>query len=356
MRRKLTAAFSIWLFFSVCVNVYAFDVPRIEGYDLFEDTAQQIISGGFTLNPAEIMNNLANSVLSEVRSFSSGAAAILVMALLSSTVSTLNSALGENEGGRAAFLVFFTVISGLALSCFGTALSYGTEVIGLMTSFMNKLTPVLMLTLFTCCKSVSAAAFEPVLSAAVYVVSLVIEKCLVPLMTFSAVLAVAGNVGDKTRISGFIKIIKSVTKWLMAFVITLFTGINAIYGFTSSALDAVGAKTIKFAVGSLVPVVGGFLSDTLDTVVSSARLLKNAVGVSGIIIMCGICIVPVIKIGVMQLLLKLCAAVVEPVTDPRISGMIWEISEAVTSVFGIVILTAVLFLINICIILAATGG
>lgn len=322
---------------------------------MFSDTAQQIVGGEFTLNPINILNNFGRDVMSEIHSFASGAAAILVMAFMSSTVGTLNSVLGDNESGKTAFFVFFTIISGLALSSFQTALSYGVEVIEHMTSFMDKLTPVLMVTLFTCCKGASAAAFEPVLSAAIFVVSLIIEKCLVPLMTFSAVLAVAGNVGDKTRISGFLKIVNSLTRWLMAFVITLFTGINAIYGFSASALDAVGAKTIKFAVGSLVPVVGGFLSDTLDTVVSSARLLKNAVGVSGILIMCSICVVPIIKIGVMQLMLKLCAAVTEPITDSRISSMIWEVSSAVTSIFGTVILTAVLFIINICIILGATN-
>lgn len=337
------------------VSAFAFEIPQIEGYNMFSQTASEIVSGSFSINPVNILNNIFRDILKEVRLFASNAAAILVMAILSSTLSTLNSSLGENEGGKAAFFVFFTVVSGIALSCFQTALTYGTDVISRMTSFMDKITPVLMVTLFTCCKSVSAAAFEPVLSAAVFVISIVIEKCLVPLMTFSAVLSVAGNVGEGTGISGFIKIIKSVTRWLMAFVITLFTGINAIYGFTCASLDAVGAKTVKFAVGSLVPVVGGFLSDTLETVVSSAKLIKNAVGVSGIIIMCGICVVPVIKIGIMQLMLKLCAAVSEPITDKRISAMLWEISESVTSVFGTVILTAVLFLINICIILAATG-
>ena len=331
------------------------NIPSIEGYNLFNETAQEIVSGGFSLRPVDIMNKLISEIFSEVQSFSKTAAIILVMALLSSTVGTLNSSLGENSGGRAAFFTFFTVISGLALSCFSTALIYCTEVVGHMTSFMNKLTPVLILSLFTCCKSVSAAAFEPVLSGAVYVVSIVIEKCLVPLMTFSAVLSVAGNIGETTSISGFIKIVKSITRWLMAFVITLFTGINTIYGFSAASLDAVSAKTIKFAVGSLVPVVGGFLSDTLDTVTTSASLIKNAVGVSGIVIMCGICVVPIIKLGVMQLLLKLCAAAAEPVTDKRISGMLWSISEAVTSVFGVVILTAVLFVVNICIILRATG-
>ena len=189
-------------------------IPAIEGYDLFSDTAREIVSGGFSLNPVDIFNNILNELFTEVKSFSKTAAIILVMAMLSSTVGTLNSALGENSGGRAAFITFFSVISGLALSCFCTALSYGTEVVSHMTSFMNKLTPVLILSLFTCCKSVSAAAFEPVLSSAVYVVSLVIEKCLVPLITFSAVLSVAGNINEKGGISGFIKVIKSVTRWL----------------------------------------------------------------------------------------------------------------------------------------------
>lgn len=353
---KKRVLFLTVLSFVICaVPVCALDVPSIDGWDIFSQTAREMTSGTFSMDPIEILNGLASRAAREVKSFMAGAAAILVMALLSSTVTTLNSSLGENDGGKAAFFVFFTIISGLALSCFQTALSYGTAVIEQMTSFMNKLTPVLIVTLFTCCRGVSAAAFEPVLSAAVYVASLVIKQCLVPLMTFSAVLSVAGNVGDGARISGFTKIVKSVSKWLMAFVITLFTGINAIYGFTAAPLDAAGAKTIKFAVGSLVPVVGGFLSDTLDTVVSSASILKNAVGAAGIFIMCGICIVPIIKIGIMQLILKLCAAVAEPVADRRITAMLWGVSEAVTAVFGVVVLTAVLFLINICIVLAATG-
>ncbi len=352
---KRIAIAALMIIFIFAVRAEAFTVPYIDGYEAFEENASEIMSGGFSLDPVDILNNVINGIMAEIRTFAANAAVILVMAMLSSTVGTLNSSLGESPAGRAAFFTFFTVISGLALSCFSTALSYGTEVISQMTDFMTKLTPVLILMLFTCCKAASAAAFEPVLSAAVYVVSIVIEKCLIPLMTFSAVMAVAGNIGDKSRISGFIKIVRSVTKWLMAFVITLFTGINAVYGFSTAALDAVGAKTIKFAVGSLVPVVGGFLSDTLETVASSASLLKNAAGISGIIIICGICITPVIKIGIMQLLLKFAAAMVEPVTDSRISSMIWDVSEAVTSVFGTVILTAVLFLINICIILTATG-
>lgn len=330
-------------------------VPVIEGYSLFNDTANEVVSGSFSLDPIDILNNIFSGILAELRSFAGTAAIILVMTMLSSSIGTLNSSLGTNAGGRAAFFTFFTVISGLALSCFYTALTYGAGVMTEMTSFMNKFTPALIISVFACGKAASAAAFEPVLSAAVYVISLIIEKCLIPLMAFSAVLSVAGNIDEKNNISGFIKIVRSVSKWLMALIITLFTGINAVYGFSVSSLDAVSAKAIKFAASSLVPVVGGFLSDTLDTVTTSAGLIKNAVGVSGILIMCGICLTPIIKLGIMQLLIKLIAAIVEPITDKRISGMLWSMSEAVTAVFGTLILTAVLFVVNICIILRVTG-
>lgn len=334
---------------------FAYKIPEIDGYDMFSETAKEFSTGSFSLNPVQIFNNIIASVTSEVKAFSVTAAAILVMTLLSSTMGTLNSAIGDGASSNAAFFTFFTVISGLALSCFSKALGYGIEVISYMTDFMSKLTPVIIITLFACCKAASAAAFEPVLSSAVLIVSEIIKRCLVPLISFSAVLSVAGNVGDKNSISGFVRIVKSSTKWIMALVITVFTGVNAIYGFASPALDAVGAKTLKFAVGSLVPVVGGFLSDTLDTVAASGAVVKNAVGASGIVMICIICITPIIKLAIMQIMFKLISAITEPITDKRISAMLWDMSEAIVAVFGIVVLTAVMFTINICIILRFTA-
>lgn len=128
------------------------------------------------------------------------------------------------------------------------------------------------------------------------------------------------------------------------------------YGFSAPALDAVSAKALKFAVGSMVPVVGSFLSDTLETVVSGTRLMKNAVGISGIVTLFAMCSVPIMKIIIMQFMLKAAAALTEPLTDHRISKMLWDVSESITSVFAVVVMTAVLFMINIGIIIAATGG
>ena len=343
------------------ITAYA-DVPTLEGEDLFNQTVERSMTGDLSLNPTDILNMLSDDIMGEIRECTDDVIILFIIAAISGIITTISTSFGNKSTSEAAFFACFTLMSAAAIKCFGTAINSlekpkeETQTVdSALTVFITKFSPLLMIMIATSGKVVSASTFQPVMSAAVYVVSIIIEKCLVPLIAFSSVLAVAGNISDKVQLSGFCKVVKSISKWLMAAIITIFTGISAIYGFSSPALDAVSGKAVKFAVGSLVPVVGTFLSDTLETVVSGTRLMKNAVGTSGIIVMCVICVLPILKIGVIQLMLKLTSSIAEPLTDKRVSSMLWEVSESVTTIFAVVVMVAVLFMINISIMLAATG-
>lgn len=328
--------------------------PYLNGETSFNENVDRVVEGRISLNPIDLINSAKEDLLREIRTSASDIAVLLSLAGMSGAVSVLSGAFKNRSSGETAFFACFTLMSAAAVNAFTVSLGYGMDVIKAMGAFITKLSPLLSVTLLSCGAVSSASVFHPVLSGAVYVITIVVEKCLMPLICFGAILSIAGNVSDQVQLSGFCRVVKSASRWIMTAVVTLFTGISAIYGFSAPALDAVGVKTAKFAVGTLVPVVGSFLSDTFETVVSGTRLMKNAVGVSGIIAVCVMCAIPILKIGVMQLMLRLTAAVVEPLTDKRISSMLWEISETVTTIFGMVIMTAVLFIINISIILAVT--
>lgn len=356
MRFLLCRIAAVLMFFALLSPAaYAVDMPRLDGEDMFNETVEKAVSGELSLNPVDIFNMLSEDLMREIRECGDDVIILFIIAAISGVATTISSSFGNKSASEAAFFACFTLMSATAIKCFSSAMQYGTNVISAMTDFTTKLSPLLMVMLGASGSITSAAAFKPVMSAAVYIVSIVIEKCLVPLIAFSSVLAVAGNISDRVQLSGFCKVVKSISKWLMAAIITIFTGISAIYGFSAPALDAVSGKAVKFAVGSLVPVVGTFLSDTLETVVSGTRLMKNAVGTAGIVVMCVICVIPVIKIGIIQLMLRLTSAIAEPLTDKRISSMMWEVSESVTTIFAVVIMVAVLFMINISIILSATN-
>lgn len=332
---------------------FASEVPQISGEEEFNTVVQEVSTGEFSFDIGELINNFFNTVLSEIKENAALIGSFLIIAAISAIVNLIEF---KDRGiAEAAFFACYTMCAGSAIGCFSNILQYAEEVTDSMGDFITKLSPVLTGLLITSGKAASASAFHPVLYGGVYVVTVIVKKCIIPLAVYSSVLSIASNISEQVQISGFCKLIGSISKWILAASFTLFTGICGIYGFSAPALDVLGARTAKFAVGSLVPVVGGFLADTLETVISGSRLMKNAVGTAGLVTLCGICIIPVIKIGVMVFSLKIAGAIAEPITDSRISRLLYDMADAASIIMGMTITITVLFIICISIILAATN-
>lgn len=332
---------------------FAAEGPYIEGADDFNRTVYEMTEGSFRFDISDIINEALDVFTREIKENVS----YLVLFFVLGSVSAVVKLLEFRDKGmvEAAFFACYTLCAGVALELFSNILRYAVDITDMMGDFITKLSPVLIGLLLTSGKAVSASVFHPVLMSAVYVVTLIVKKCIIPLAVYSAVLNIVNNINEQVQISSFCKLIGSVSKWILAAAFTLFTGICGIYGFSAPALDVLGAKTIKFAVGSLVPVVGGFLSDTLETVVSGSIMMKNVVGGAGLFTLCGMCLVPIIKLSVMLLMIRLSAAIVEPVTDVKIAKLLSDMSGVVTTVFAMVITVSVLFIICISIIISATG-
>ena len=69
------------------------------------------------------------------------------------------------------------------------------------------------------------------------------------------------------------------------------------------------AKTTKAIVSSAVPIVGKVLGDAVDTVLGCGIILKNAVGLVGVLMVVGICIIPILKLAVLTISYKLLAGI-----------------------------------------------
>ena len=82
-------------------------------------------------------------------------------------------------------------------------------------------------------------------------------------------------------------------------------------------MTGITAKTTKAVVSSAIPVVGKILGDAIDTVLGCGIILKNAVGVLGVIIVVGICVMPILKLAVLTVTYKLLAVAVQPIADKK---------------------------------------
>lgn len=354
--------FGLVKIFSVILMIFMFNlssalaesVPEIEGEIYFNKTAKELVNGDFFVNPTDIIKDICNVLFDEVIQNKQMLATMLMIGVASTLAMLIQTSFESKSVGETAFYGCFCVMCASAVECFCISLRYAKNVIEVMNTFVTKLTPVISTALLLSGKVASASVFHPFLITGAYLVALIAEKWIIPLITYHTVLSVVNNMSTDVRISGVCKLINGITKWILAAAFTLFSGLCTIYGFGAPALDAVSAKTMKFAVGSLVPVVGGFLSETLDTVISGGTLMKSAAGGAGIAAICVMCAVPIIKISLIIFMMKITAAIIEPITDKRISQLLWDIASSVTMLFAMIVTMAVLFIICISIIISAT--
>ena len=87
------------------------------------------------------------------------------------------------------------------------------------------------------------------------------------------------------------------------------------------------SKTTKAIVSSAIPVVGKILGDAVDTVVGGGIILKNAIGLVGVIVVIGICIIPIIKLSILTISYKLLATVSQPIADTKIVSLLDQIGD-----------------------------
>ena len=346
--------FTALIFLALFSYAYAEDY-EIKGNEAYNETVRSITDGNFDLNPIKIINSLFESFFYELKNTKALLKAVLVLSAAAGLIRILSSSFEGSGTAETAGLACFLTISLPLIGIFSEIAGCAAEAIHNLCDFITKFEPIFISMLISGGAVTQAAAFQPVLMASVYVLGLLVDRCILPICCFSAILAFAGNISSRIEIGTLTKLLFSVSKWLLSGLLTLFTAVLSLYGFTSKALNSAAAKGIKFAVGSLVPIVGGILSDTVETVLSGANLLKSVVGTAGMITLITIAFAPALKIMVMMLLLRFVAAIIEPFSEKRIVNMLLSVSDSVKLLFSMVVTSALLFIISIAIIILSSG-
>ena len=92
--------------------------------------------------------------------------------------------------------------------------------------------------------------------------------------------------------------------------------------------DEFATKLTKTALGSVLPVVGSIVSDTAETLVAGAGILRNAIGVFGFLAVAAICLTPFLTLGLHYLVYKGTAAFSEALADKRMAELISDVGSA----------------------------
>ena len=310
---------------------------------------KDLIGGKANLLDLFDKNKIKAAVFSEIKTSIKIAVSILVLALLSSIIKSLENSFSSSSISTVTnYIVFITVVT-LTLVSFKDILALCYATIESIIGLVNVIIPIMISLLVLVGFPITSTALNPIFIGGIAAINIVFKKFIFVAISLAFAILVINKVTNNiklNRLSSFIKQINVVT---LGAVFTLYLGLVSIQGLYVTSFDKFTVKTAKFAVGNFIPVVGGFVSDSVDILLSSSQLIKNVFGGVGLVILVGLCLIPIIKILSVILVYKLCAIVVEPIGEDNISSFLNEVSNLMIIILATIIAVTIMFFVTIAI-------
>lgn len=281
-----------------------------EIFESLPDAANKVIEDlEIDMEDATWINKLTpESVFSEIWNFvKTGAKTPLKCGAAMLSVMLLISAANTFEGFKtfepiAAYIFTLCAASGVLLPMFSLIESTAAAVKGIAV-LMDGFIPVYAGILALGGKAATASGMAFVLLFAAGLVGNLSSFVIVPLMSCYLGVAVVGSVMPIGATNRLGEGIKKTAMWILSLTLTVFLGLISIQTSVNRAADNLGLKTAKFMIGSFIPVAGGALSETLNTLVGSVGLLKSSVGMFAVVAIAAIVLPIVIELLIWRIIL-----------------------------------------------------
>ncbi len=328
-----------------------------EVYDSLSDEVRErmLDIGADSVDPASLSRLSFDSVMAEIESMAAENAAsplgglvsiiavLLICSMLSAYKSSLSPEIGTTLNTASALCICCAVLAP-AIGTVNSACEIITNAANLMLAFV----PIAGTLMTASGQPFGSAAYCASVIAAGQGVAQVSEKLIIPFLNMFLGLSVSAGLSPEINLSGFTSFISKTFKWLLAFVMTVFTSVLGIKQVVTSSLDNVSGRTVRFALSSFVPVVGSALSEAYRTVSGSVSMLKSGLGVFVIIAVALTFLPIVIRCALWSLALKTGRATAEVTGLPQCAVLL----DGVGSVFSVII-AVLLCIASVCIISAA---
>lgn len=330
------------------VEKYVKDDNVVKNVDL-KTYIKKLVRGETNLLDLFDKNKIKTAALSEIKTSIKIATSILVLALLSSIIKSLeNSFSSKGITTVTNYIVFITVVT-LTLVSFRDILSLCYTTIENIMGLINVIIPIMISLLVLVGFPITSTALNPIFIGGIAAINIIFKKFIFVAISIAFAILVVNNLTNNIKLNRLSSFIKQINIVALGAVFTLYLGLVSIQGLYVTSFDKFTVKTAKFAVGNFIPVVGGFVSDSVDILLSSSQLIKNVFGGVGLVILVGICLIPIIKILSVILVYKVCSIAIEPVGEDNISSFLNEVANLMIIILATIIAVTIMFFVTIAI-------
>jgi len=262
------------------------------------------------------------------------AAVVMVVALLISLVGSIYAGSGSDVPNFVP-LVGVLAIAGIAVGTSGAFIGLGASTLGRLDQFSTALLPAM---------AAAGAAAGGITSAAVKYAGTVLfmdilmsvsARIIMPLIHAFIAASIGAAALDSDGLRGTAKLLKWATGAMITAIMLTFVGYLTVTGVVSGSADVVTTRIAKTTISAVLPVVGGIVADAAETVLAGAALVRNGIGVIGLLAVLTVCLLPILQLGAHYLMFKAAAGLSGSLTDKRVGGLIGDLGTAFGMIMGL---------------------
>lgn len=319
----------------------------------FEEYTNRLVRGEESLTFGGVIKKAFRIFWDELKANMGSLVKLLTIAVIAAVFTNFSHTFQNSQVAETGFYVTYLLMFVILASSFMNATSIAANTIHSILDFMKALIPTYCMTVAFATGTVTSAMYYEAILILITVVHVILIKVILPMISIFMMGTLADNITTEDTLSKLTELLSVIIKWVLRSLLAVVIGIGTIQSLIAPAIDQVKRSGVMKAT-NMIPGVGNIMSGVAETVLGAGMLLKNCVGVAGMLVVLIICAVPLIKLLIYVFIYKALAAAIQPISDKRVINCVSACGQATGLLLQTVFVGAVLFEIVITIVAVST--
>ena len=307
---------------------------------------EEFSNGRFDTDTEGVFNFITNTIK---KALLSKIPLILILVVCAGASGLCAALIPDEKSGLRDIVSFISVAMCIAvlINIICDVIVSANKSIDEISKFSQVAAPILSLIMVAAGRATTETVFSPAMAYLSGGVIMIIKSIVIPIVIAGFVLAFAVALTGKSKIGKLFSLSKSAAKWICGGITAIFLGAVTIYGLGARSYDNLLLKTTKYMIDKSLPIAGGLISGTADTIVECFGTIKVASGIVFMIIAVSIASKTLIDIIALIITLKISSAVCQPIADEKITRLISDVGDNSKYLLGAVAVVNTMLIITV---------
>lgn len=289
-----------------------------------------------------------------ITSFKALMVEVISVVLLGSIFIHLSNSFGNGFVSENGFYVSYLIITSILLAAFSMSMQMVRQTLQELVILVQIIAPVYALSMQYLGHPLTATGMYELITIGIFIVQIIILKFVLPMIQFYVVTAMINNLNKEDTFSKLCKFIQFVVRWILKTIIVVVAGLNVIKSLIEPQVDELS----KHAISKLIASVpgGGIVSVLTGTFLGAGAIIKNCIGVVGIVLIVGLLLIPLLKAFLMMLFARITAVLIQPIGEKRFVEGVETLADGMKLLLQAMASSIVLFVLTIAIMAFASKG